>query len=836
MADKQVIVEIVYDTEEAIKSLDKLTSAVEGEKIAQAKLKSEMEAGTISQKEYSVEVERSKQRAAAANTERKTTLQLISSEKGSVNELKANIKLLTAERDKLNQNTVAGRKAAGEYNAKLTEMKAALKEAQTESGKTQGAFAKFGSNLKSIPGPIGGIINGIMGMTRASLAFIATPIGAIIAAIGLALKALISYFKGSEEGQNRLNKIMMVFKTVAGNLSDIVQKLGKFLFEAFTKPKESLEKLVEFIKGQFLNRLQALANMGKAIGKIFSKDWKEGFIEFGKSFVDFETGVLNTVDKIRNGVKSITAEMETEIAIAKKLADRQAALDLLQRKFLVDRIKLESQISDLKEKAEDKINLTQEQQLDHFKEAQRLQDLILDTDMKIAKEKANIKKIQNSLSNSTKEDLDEQAQLEAEVFRVQKENSDKRKEMTTKIIALQQMMNAEIKKEGDEAEKAAEKDEKAQAEILKRRGEAIWKLAELKQQELELQAKTFEQQRDAAIKQADAEREHALEVQGLLQEEIELAEAEHKARLAAIEVEYQTNIKQQREQALQQSLTDMQAIIEATHGMADMRVTILSDAFAKIATINYKELKTASDVFVAIGQAASGLSGLVIKNYDREYNALAEQKEAELALVGDDAAAKEAIEKKFAQRELELKKKQFEEEKKKAIIDAGIATALAIVKGLASGLPMPGIAMAAFAAILGGIQIASIANQSYTPSTSFAKGGVIGGRSHAHGGTQFVGSDGSRFEAERGEAMFVMKKDATAEIAALSAINEAHGGRSFFDRSQARSYADGGEVAQASNIRQTINDEIARTPIFVKVGDIQTGMTDVENSKNVGVI
>jgi hypothetical protein len=145
---------------------------------------------------------------------------------------------------------------------------------------------------------------------------------------------------------------------------------------------------------------------------------------------------------------------------------------------------------------------------------------------------------------------------------------------------------------------------------------------------------------------------------------------------------------------------------------------------------------------------------------------------------------------------------------------------------------LPNIVLSALSAVLGGVQIAAIAAKQYTPET-YAKGGIIGGKSHAQGGTQFIGSDGSRFEAEYGEVMFVLNKDATAEIAALSMINENHGGRSFGVKSS--HLQEGGEV-DAKSIERTVDEAMQRTPIVVRVGDIETGLTEMQNVKSAGVI
>ena len=318
------------------------------------------------------------------------------------------------------------------------------------------------------------------------------------------------------------------------------------------------------------------------------------------------------------------------------------------------------------------------------------------------------------------------------------------------------------------------------------------------------------------------------------QEEVELAEAEHKARLLEIDKEYNDAIAANREANLQATYESMQQIIAATKGMAGARATIIGDTFSKIATINYKELKSYKDTFMAIAQAAQGLTQLITAGHEQELTDLENQKAYELSLVGDNKEAQDAINQKYARKTAELKTKQAKEDKTAAIIDATIATALGVVNALAnSGNPILGIVMAALIGLLGGYQIAAIASQP-TPTFSYAKGGIIGGKSHAQGGTKFYGEDGSMFEAERGEAMFVMKKDATAEIAALSAINESFGGRSFTGKSSSH-LAEGGQI-EAADMQNAIQSEIQRTPIFVKVGDIETGLTATNNVKQAGVI
>jgi hypothetical protein len=840
MADETSVIKIQYDTDEAVTAINDLTKAIANNEARQKELKEQLKQGKISQQDYATQMAETTQTLNRDGFERKKYINIIQAEVGSVKRAKAENQILREERNKLSTATKVGRDRIAELNKKIDMNTVAIKGNVDQQSRMFMSFGKISQSLKSIPGPIGGVIRGLGGMTKAAIAFIATPLGAIIAAIVLGFKALTAYLRGSEEGQNRLNKIMMVFKTIMGNLGDIVQKVGKWIFEAVTKPKEAIKELGDFIVQNLINRFLAFGEIGKAIVKIFSKNWKEGFKDLANASIMLTTGFENVIDKAIEFGKEVGKEMEKDIAIAQKLADRQAALDLLQRKFLVEREKMEAQIAEARVKASDKEKFTAQERIIFLEEALQTEMKIFDTDFKIAKEKFEIKKAQNALSNSTKEDLNEQAQLEADMFRVQRENATKRMALTSQLTSAQRELNAEQKKQGEGSEKTNEADEKAQAEMLKRRGEAIMKLAELKARELELEAKSYDEKRDLQVSSAAAELAAKLGQEGILQEEIELAEQEHKIRMSEIEAEYQENIRAQRQMALDESFFSMQEIINATAGMANQRVNILSDAFSKISTINFKEVKSAQDAFLQIGQAAQGLTNLIVSGNQAQLDDLEAKKTAELELAGDNIAAQEAIGAKYNKKLVAIKKAQAKEEKRKARIDAAIAMALGIVKALGSSPPPVNFVMAGLVAALGGVQIATIARQQepeFSSDKIFAKGGaIVNGASHAQGGVNVFGDNGQYFGNVQGqEAMFVMNKDATAEIAAYSQINESHGGRNLSGRAGAGTFQDGGQMA-GINVNSLVDEAIQRTPIVVRVGDIETGMTDFNNVKKAGVI
>lgn len=171
-----------------------------------------------------------------------------------------------------------------------------------------------------------------------------------------------------------------------------------------------------------------------------------------------------------------------------------------------------------------------------------------------------------------------------------------------------------------------------------------------------------------------------------------------------------------------------------------------------------------------------------------------------------------------------------------ALFNVGLASGEAIAKGVAAAqsVPFPGnlVAIATtISTVLANITNArSIINSAPVPT--FADGGAIqiGGNRHSQGGTHFYGSDGTRFEAEQGENLYILNRAASRKINALSALNESFGGASF---ATSKNYlATGGQVQTANRIardREAISSQIVtaiqNTNVMVTVEDINAGLT-----------
>lgn len=211
---------------------------------------------------------------------------------------------------------------------------------------------------------------------------------------------------------------------------------------------------------------------------------------------------------------------------------------------------------------------------------------------------------------------------------------------------------------------------------------------------------------------------------------------------------------------------------------------------------------------------------------EAQRRAVQEQKKAE--------KEKEKLEKKAEKERVEQKNR----EKKRAIVQASINTALSISAAAVNSWPVPAVAMMAMAAAMGAAQIAAIASQKY------AKGGLLEGKSHRQGGIP-VGNTGIEVE---GKEYIVRKSSTTPNIELLDYINKSQRKLSlddfidFYSSGKARStfanstrkFEDGGvlptlrsDIDVPSRLISTMED-YANRPYVVQVVDIMDKTSQVK--------
>lgn len=299
-------------------------------------------------------------------------------------------------------------------------------------------------NMSALPGPIGQSASAMQGLTKASLRFIATPIGAVLAGISLALMALTSWFKRTREGEEALNVTSAYFKQTLDSILDVVDDVGEWLYKAFTKPKEAMKDLVSFLEGQVMNRLNATAKIGAAIWKIFGGEVGEGLKDLGNAIAQGFTGIEDPLSKASKFMDDIIDKSKKRADLAK----RENELENRQRSWLVKRSEIEARINELREKSQNAA-YSDKERLEASKEASKLVEKMYDEEVDMAQERFEIIKETNSLSHSNGEALQEQAEAEAEVNKLMAERSSKNRE----LLSQQREINNRMKAQGISANK-----------------------------------------------------------------------------------------------------------------------------------------------------------------------------------------------------------------------------------------------------------------------------------------------------------------------------------------------------------------------------------------------
>jgi TP901 family phage tail tape measure protein len=165
----------------------------------------------------------------------------------------------------------------------------------------------------------------------------------------------------------------------------------------------------------------------------------------------------------------------------------------------------------------------------------------------------------------------------------------------------------------------------------------------------------------------------------------------------------------------------------------------------------FGNLFTSGRFFDTLTEAGAAISGLASARNESELNAIEERYAKEIELAGDNTKKKEKLEKELAAEQERIRKKEFEQQKRFRIASALSSLASGVVNILATPSTIPDpfgtlykAAQIAFLTFTTTSQIAQISAQ------KAAKGMIIKGPSHAHGGTP-VQVGNTTIEAEGGE-------------------------------------------------------------------------------------
>ena len=479
---------------------------------------------------------------------------------------------------------------------------------------TGGAITKF-KGLK------GALKTAVTGFKSLRVAIISTGIGALL----IAVTALGQAFTRSEEGQNKFAKLLGVIGSVTGNLLDLLADLGEGIISVFKNPKQAIKDFVNLIKQNIQNRFEAILDtvgfLGSAIKKVFKGDFSGAVKDAknaGSSLVDSFTGVKNTIDKVRNSTNELAEELKKEAKIAANIADQRARADRAERALLVARAKANRDRADLLDKAAQKEKFTAQERIKFLEEAGKIDEEITNKEINAAKLRLQAKVAENALTKSTKEDLDEEANLRAKLIDLETQRLTKQKTVSAQIVSAKREEKARLKAiEDEEAAKQKERDDKKAADDKARQEKEIADakaLADLKNQIRDAEAVTEEERRLLEIEKTTEHYDKLIELaraKGLATEALENAKTNALNRLtenrAKNEIQWEKLTQDQKVAIVSNGFKNLSTVLgqETAAGKAAAIAAATIDTYQS-ATASYKSLAGIPVVGPTLGIAAAG--------------------------------------------------------------------------------------------------------------------------------------------------------------------------------------------------------------------------------------
>lgn len=355
-------------------------------------------------------------------------------------------------------------------NDQLKGMDASIGNYQRNVGNYEAAFTKglsgIAKEIESLGNPLAVAKNGVIALGNAFKALIANPVGAVIMAIVVAIKALKKGFDQSEEATNSLKRAFSALQPVMNAISNV--------FTGFAKIVGSIAE----------KAIPALVN-----GLMKASDWMMSLLN--------KLGIVSD-EKLEAFRKSIEAQKEA-VKTTQDLTNREIALTERKRKFQVDEAKAEMEIAELREKAADKEKYSAKDRQKFLEQAIAKERGLNDQKLALVQEEYDILKKRSELTDNSAQMNDELAAAEAKLYNTRREHFEKERSLLKeKMKAGKELSDAE-KKRLEELKKIEKEEERLKKEELKKVAE-IQDRAELaqlsnKDRELEILKRKYKEEK-----------------------------------------------------------------------------------------------------------------------------------------------------------------------------------------------------------------------------------------------------------------------------------------------------------------------------------------------------
>ena len=328
-------------------------------------------------------------------------------------------------------------------NDQLKEMDASIGNYQRNVGNYEAAFTKglsgITKEIEALGNPLAVAKRGVLALGQAFKTLIANPVGAVIMAIVVAVKALKKGFEQSETATNSLKRAFSALQPVMNAVSKV-----------FTGFATIVGNIAEKAIPALVNGLQKAG------------DWMMTLLN--------KIGIVSD-EKLESFRKSIEAQKES-IKVTQDLTNREIELTEKRRKFQVNEAKTEMEVSELRAKAVDKEKYTAKQREKFLNEAIAKERTINNQKLALVQEEYDIMKKRSELTDNDAATNDALAAAEARLYNTKREYYAKERELISQKLAAGQELSAAEKKRLEDLKKV-------EAEINKLRGGELDKIKEI---------------------------------------------------------------------------------------------------------------------------------------------------------------------------------------------------------------------------------------------------------------------------------------------------------------------------------------------------------------------
>lgn len=522
----------------------------------------------------------------------------------------------------------------------------------------------------------GGFITRVKTLSKQLWALVANPVVATIAAIGVALLSVATYFKQTNEGADKFEKLMNGLKGVLDFLTNKFAALGEQIVKLFEDGNvvgelfmAVFKRILNVIVGvidTFTNLLRIVNTLSKynlkeiLTGKLKPEDVKElnsAFKDLGKSALAAMTGIGGAADDVNKKLVSLNKLTEESQQLGDELRNR-----------ILSKAEAELQIEKLLFQAKDKTHNSDEQRLEALKQAVAIsqEQLKIDLDHAVRKERSFTADL---LHNK-------------DIIKSEQEANAVLKQGTT--ILQDQLLEQKA------SDVQLEERKKLQAEIIN------------------LQRAFFAENKKAVQQISALEKE-------ITDEKIKQAEIELKARLRIYDEQLAKSKETSgRELVGVQSALEQEKTLRKNFGERLIEDSKAREEARKEQEKRYTEMLKAEEekrrLIRETGLRAVEMVGNEI--FSRRQDKLAEEEKAieerrakDLAAAGDDERKKLAINRKADREQARIKTKQAQADKSAAMFGIIINTALGIMKAA------PVVPLMIATGIIGALQLALVASK-----------------------------------------------------------------------------------------------------------------------------